>query len=336
MTVRRTSQRPKTWSILGDVRKKPSEYEIVTAKSIYHFRRQPSPFELDPHTPINEWYLKYREGSAFQVPDWESFRDSYQLTYRRYIQMQHEHEIYIEKLIDQFERHDADTQLDSGWVKVLEKFYIPSRFPIHVLQMSSLYLAQLAPSAYISNAAFFQAADELRRLQWVAYRAKSLALSHYPTLASSASTRQIWEEEPLWQPLREATEKLLLAYDWGEAFVALNLVIKPIFDTVYTNEFAHLAHTNGDELTALMLEDFALDSKRSRDWSLALAQYAIAGYAPNKDLLLQWVEKWRPLALHAAEGLLEVFTLAPRSQTPEDALKQVKQTYLEFLASWSL
>jgi hypothetical protein len=202
--------------------------------------------------------------------------------------------------------------------------------------MSSLYLAQLAPSAYISNGAFFQAADELRRIQWVAYRAKSLALSHYPELASSASTRQIWEKEPLWQPLREAAEKLLLAYDWGETFAALDLVIKPIFDAVYTNEFAHLAHANGDELTALMLENSALDSKRSRDWSLALAQYAIVGHAPNKELLLQWVEKWQPLALSAAQGLLEIFALAPSPQTPADALKRVEQTYQEFLGSWSL
>ena len=336
MTVIRKNPRPKTWSILGDVRKKPSEYEIVTGKALHHFRRQPSPFELDPHTPINEWYLKYREGSAFQVADWEGFRDPLQLTYRRYIQMQHEHEIYVENLIDQFERHDADAQLNSGWVKVLEKFYIPSRFPMHVLQMVSLYLAQMAPSSYISDVAFFQAGDELRRIQWVAYRAKSLALSHYPELASSASTRQIWEEEPLWQPLREAAEKLLVAYDWGEAFAALNLVIKPIFDAIYTREFALLAHTNGDELTSLMLEDFALDSKRSRDWSLALTQYAIAGHAPNKELLLQWVEKWKPLALHAAQGLLEVFTLAPSPQTQEDVLKRVEETYLEFLGSWSL
>ena len=89
-------------------------------------------------------------------------------------------------------------------------------------------------------------------------------------------------------------------------------------------------------MTSLMLEDFALDSKRSRDWSLALTQYAIAGHAPNKELLLQWVEKWKPLALHAAQGLLEVFTLAPSPQTQEDVLKRVEETYLEFLGSWSL
>jgi hypothetical protein len=153
---------------------------------------------------------------------------------------------------------------------------------------------------------------------------------------AEALLEAIEEEEPLWQPLREAAEKLLLAYDWGETFAALNLVIKPIFDDIYTNEFALLAHANGDELTSLMLENFALDSKRSRAWSLALAQYAIAGHAPNKELLLQWVEKWKPLALRAAQGLLEVFSLAPTPQTPEDVLKRVEQTYLEFLASWSL
>jgi hypothetical protein len=250
--------------------------------------------------------------------------------------MQHEREIYIESLIDNFELHNADAQLSTAWVKVMEKFYIPSRFPLHVWQMSSLYLAQMAPSSFIANAAFCQAGDELRCIQWVAYRAKSLALSHYPELASTASTRRIWEEEPLWQPLREVAEKLLLAYDWGETFAALNLVVKPLFDALYTHEFAQLARTNGDELTALMLEDFALDSKRSRDWSLALAQYAITGHAPNKEVLLQWVEKWRPLALRAVAGLLEVFTQAPHSQGQEETMKRIEEAYQEFLASWSL
>jgi len=335
MTVIQKNQRSKTWSLLGDVRKKPSEYEVVTSKFLTNFRRQPAPFELDPHTPINEWYLKYREGSAFQVTDWEGFRDPYRLTYRRYIQMQHEREIYIENLVDNFELHNADAQLHTDWIKVMEKFFIPSRFPIHVLQMSSLYLAQMAPSAFISNPAFCQAGDELRRIQWVAYRAKSLSLSHYPELASSASTRQLWEEEPLWQPLREAAEKLLVAYDWGETFAVLNLVIKPLFDALYTHEFAQLARNNGDELTALMVEDFALDSKKSHDWSLALAQYAIKEHAPNKELLLQWVEKWRPLALRAIEGVLAALTQAPNPQGQEEMLKRIEQTYQQFLTSWN-
>ena len=63
----------------------------------------------------------------------------------------------------------------------------------HVLQITSLYVGQLAPSAAITNASFFQAADELRALQRIAYRAKSLSLTHGTSLADSAVARSIWE-----------------------------------------------------------------------------------------------------------------------------------------------
>src|SRR4029077_11330578 len=117
---------------------------------------------------------------------------------------------------------------------------------------------------------YFQAADELRRIQWVAYRAKALSLTHDAELASTADARQCWEEDPVWQPLREAVEKMLIAYDWGEAFAALNLTIKPVFDAVFNVVLAELARGHGDTLLALMVDDFELDSERSRDWSTAL------------------------------------------------------------------
>ena len=228
MATGRQREPSKTWSLLGDVRKKPSEYEVVTAKLHFHYGRQPSPFELDPATPINAWYLKYREGSPLQTDDWEGFRDPHQLTYRLYVQRQDEREAYLSNLVDEFERHNHDASLQGDWVQVLDRLYLPARFPIHTLQMTALYMAQMAPSSFMTNAAYFQAADELRRIQWTAYRAKSLSLDHYAELASSAHTRQRWEADSAWQPLREAVEKMLIAYDWGEAFVALNLVVKPV------------------------------------------------------------------------------------------------------------
>ena len=82
----------------------------------------------------------------------------------------------------------------------------PYRYLLHVLQITSLYVGQLGPSAYITNAAFFQGADELRALQWVAYRSKSLSLTHGPQLANTEATRLIWEDDSAWQPAREALE----------------------------------------------------------------------------------------------------------------------------------
>jgi toluene monooxygenase system protein E len=112
--------------------------------------------------------------------------------------------------------------------------------------VTALYIGQMAPSSFITNAAYFQAADELRRVRCTAYRAKSLALDHGAALASSAHARQRWEEDAAWQPVREAVEKMLIAYDWGEAFVALNLTVKPVLDAVFNVQLAELARAHED------------------------------------------------------------------------------------------
>lgn len=335
-TNNRERKRQKTWSLLGDLRRVPSEYEVVTHKLNYHFRREPAPFELDTNAPLNRWYLTYRENSPFQVDDWEQFRDPYQFTYRRYVQTQNERETYVDGLVDQFERNEHDAKLEQGWVQFLEQFYLPSRFPGHALQMVSLYVGQMAPSSYITVLAHFQAADEVRRIQRLAYRAKSLSIAHYPELASTKKTCSIWETATLWQPLRELVEKLLIAYDWGEAFTGLNLVTKPIFDEVMNLQLAELARRNQDDLLALTLEDFRLDTRRSRDWSKALVQYAVQQKPELQEVLKGWVEKWTPLAHRAAEELSLAFGKAPNPLNSDQVKQSIVSAHLAFLAECNL
>lgn len=334
-TVRRREP-PRTWSLLGDVRRKPSEYDVVTAKLHYHFRRQPAPFELDPNTPINRWYLRYREGSPLQADTWEDFRDPNQFTYKVYVERQAERESYLENLVDEFEVRKYEAGLQREWIQLLDRLYIPARFPMHALQMTSLYVGQMAPSSFITNAAFFQAADEQRRIQWLAYTAKSLSLEHDVELASSAHTRQRWEDDAVWQPLREAVEKLLIAYDWGEAFTALNLVVKPVFDEVLNIQLAELARAHKDNLLGLMLDDFAIDVQRSRDWSVALIQYARAQRPANVDLLNKWVSQWAPLAYRSMETIVELFGQAPCPLETQMIAAKVRAAHDAFLARCGL
>jgi toluene monooxygenase system protein E len=323
----------RTWSLLDELQRVPSEYEIVTHKLHYHFRRDPAPFELDPNTPINQWYLKYRENSQFQVDNWEDFRDPRQLTYRSYIQQQNERETYIDGLIDEFERKNSDVHLSKDWVEILERIYIPSRFSIHILQMIAQYFGQIAPSAYITNIAHFQAADECRRLQRSAYRAKALSLIHSPDLASSEKTRQIWEIDIVWQPMRELLEKLLITYDWGEAFAGLNLVVKPLYDELMLNQLGKLAEQNDDNLLAYMNSEFALDSQRSQEWTKELVKYAVERRSENQQLLQEWVNKWRPLAYRAVEGLATVFGSAPYPMEPAQVTQSVIAAHKVFLTN---
>jgi toluene monooxygenase system protein E len=298
----RERKAPKTWSRLGDVKRRPSTYEVTAAQFAYHFRREPAPFEMGTEAPINQWYLKYREGSVFNVEDWEGFRDPARLTYSEYVALQHDRERYLDGIFDHHEEAGTVETFGAAWVSTLTNAVVPLRFPLHVLQMISLYVGQMAPSAFIINCANFQAADEMRRVQRLAYLTKWIANAHGASIADTATARNAWEKAPEWQPMRKALEELLGVYDWGEAFVALDLVIKPTIDALVNVSLGQLAAENDDELLALMLAEFQRDSRRSADWSAELARYAVACNPELVGPMREWIDAWTPAADGIAVG----------------------------------
>ena len=326
MTTNDTRRQLKTWSLLGDVRKKPSNYEIVTSKFHYHFRREPAPFELDPTTPINLWYLKHREGSPLMVDDWEGFRDPAKLTYRDYVMQQDKHETYVDQLIDQHESAGSVNSLSAGWIATLREFLVPLRFPLHGLQMTAIYVGQMAPSSFITNCANFQSADELRRIQRIAYWTKVLANAHGDDLAATETARVPWTDGDAWQPLRELIENLLIAYDWGEAFVALNLAVKPAVDELVNTQFADLARQNGDEFLANLFTALKGDSDRSREWTEALVRYSVGANPELQAVVDGWHATWAPRAVAACEPLAAIFATAPVPMDPEAVMAAVRRS----------
>ena len=81
----------------------------------------------------------------------------------------------IDGLLREIDETGYDRDLDGGWVRFLDRWYSPLRFPVHGLQMLAAYIGQMAPASRITNCAAFQAADELRRLQRIAYRTVQLS-----------------------------------------------------------------------------------------------------------------------------------------------------------------
>ena len=326
---------PRTWSLLGDVKRRPSVYEVTAAKFAYHFRREPAPFEMDPTAPINAWYLANREGSAFNVDDWEGFRDPAKLTYSEYVTLQHDRETYLDALVDHHEDAESVAAYDEAWAAFLTRAVVPLRFPLHVLQMCALYVGQMAPSAFIINCANFQAADEMRRIQRIAYFTRMLADSHGDAIAETATARDPWEKGEHWH-LRELLERLLVVYDWGQAFTALNLVVKPTIDALVNEQLALVAADNGDELLALMLGEFGRDSQRSAAWTTALVRYALDRDPALGPLLRGWVDQWTPLADESASAWAQLLTSAPRPADASRVVAAVASTRAALLASCGL
>lgn len=283
----------KTWSHLAGRRRKPSEYEIVSTNLHFSTDNPDAPFELDPNMEIQEWFRSNRNKSPLQHADWNSFRDPEEIVYRTYNMLQDGQETYVYGLFDQFSARGHDTVLEKTWAGSLARLYAPGRYLFHALQMGSAYLSQIAPASTISNCATYQTADSLRWLTHTAYRTKELSKT-FGDIGLGTDERTYWETDKAWQGFRELAEKALIAYDWGESFVALNLILRPAVDEIVLRALGNAGRHNGDTLLGLLTDAQLADSQRHRRWAAALVKLALEQEG-NKDVLTSWVAKWEPL-----------------------------------------
>ena len=292
-------RRRRTFSAFGEVRKMPSEYEIVTHGQNWTMRaNRAAPFEQNPSSVPNLWLKCDRDNSPLRADDWEGFRDPDALTYRAYVNMQSLAEARVQGAL---EAH-AERPITPKWADVLGRVFSPSRYLFHGFQQIEAYVGYMAPSSYITNAAAFATADFLRRVTIVAYRTRELQLA-FPGSGIGSRERERFEREPGWQPARCAVENALVAYDWGEAFTALNLVLAPAIERVLLGTFKEAARAAGDELGWLLAAFLQEDADRRARWSQALSAYAIERNPNNQAVLARWIERWTPAADEAAAGL---------------------------------
>jgi toluene monooxygenase system protein E len=245
-----------------------------------------------------------------RAQDWEQFRDPDALTYRGYVTLQSDAETHAAGVLEQYAEAGADAALRPGQLALLGALYTPSRYLVHGCQQIQAYIGYMAPTSYVTNACGFATADFLRRVTLTAYRTRELQLAH-PGSEIGERERRIWEDEPAWQPAREAIERALVAYDWGEAFTALDLVLAPTLDDVLVRQFAEVSRANGDEQSWLLGRSIQADNDRRDRWVGALVQFCLRQCPENVTPLRKWIAKWSPLADAAALGLGQLLERLP-------------------------
>ena len=293
----------RTYWHLQEARRKPSEYEIASSRLLTY---GPRGFEVD--VPVAGWYATYQQGSPFRCGSWDEFRDPRETTYARYAELQARKETYVAGLLDALDATGYDRNLSPAWLAVLERVLAPLRYPAHGLQMLAAYVAHMAPGGRIVIAASLQAADEMRRVHFLAHRMRQIQVTHEGFAPASKET---WCDDPLWQPLRELVERLLVTYDWGESFTALNLVVKPAIDDLFMVHFAQLAASQGDEILAKIFLSLDEDCAWHRAWTRALVEHVLADDHGNRTWIDTWCEKWRPAVGRAIDAFAPVWDAMP-------------------------
>lgn len=315
--TQKASARRRTWSAFGDIRKLPSEYEIVTHDTNYTTRKnRDAALEQNPSSVANLWFLTFRDKSQLRADDWLGFRDPDEMTYRSYVTVQKRQEMVVSGILEEYAAKGRDKELEPGWCRTLATIFTPVRYPLHGLQMCAAYVGQMAPSSYVTNCAAFTAADLLRRVSLVAYRTRELGRT-FPETGFATKEREQWEAGPAWQGTRRAVEQALTMYDWAESFAAVNLALRPTLDDVWLRQLGEMARAHDDDQTWLLVSNLELDARRCRRWSVALAQYAIAARPENAAVLQKWVDVWGARADEAVRGLAQIFATTPEKARSE-------------------
>jgi toluene monooxygenase system protein E len=325
----------KTYWHLLQQRRIPTDYEIVTSKLLCYTGEgfTGKRFELD--VPLKDWYRQYQEESPLVCRSWEKFSDPRETTYTKYTELQREKEIFVDTVLDEIELTGYDTRLRPLWLRFFERVIAPFRYPGHGFQMIAAYIGQMAPSGRITIAAALQAADEMRRIQRIAYRVRQLQQT-YPGFA--VDSKVLWETDSMWQPLREVVEKLLIAYDWAESFVGLNLILKPLVDELFMKHVSDLALRENDYLLGQIFYSLNNDCTWHRQWSESLVRMAIEDNAGNRDVIQTRISKWYPLAARAVHPFTSLIEDSERNRTAhaEHSGEALDRYYRDYLRSMDL
>lgn len=314
----------KTYWHLAEAKRIPKPYDLLTSKLLYYVDRG-----LETDLPLQSWYDRYQKQAMWQHPAWDRFADPHETTYGSYVERQKKREIFVDGLLHSITERHYDWELSDEWLALLETVVGVLRFPGHGLQMAAAYIGQMAPTGRLTVLAAFQAADEMRRIQRFAYRMRQLQerMPHF-----GANTKQYWQVRPEWQPLRALIERLLITYDWSDAFIALNLVIKPLYDTFFLRHFATWSRTQNDPLFAEILDALFEDAAWHHGAATALACFATQGTEPhaiaNGEHIATCIKAWEAPTLEALHTCHRSFEIST-ARFPV-SFDEIRSAYQEF------
>jgi toluene monooxygenase system protein E len=293
----------KTYSHLGRDRRKPDDYEIATTDLLYY----PAKGGFEVEVPLDAWYRRHQRESPLGLASDLRFADPRRTTYASYVAVQRDRETALDALFETIEKTGSDAGLSPAWLDALDLVLPVLRYPGHALSMLAAYVGQMSASGRVVVCATMQAADEVRRVQRLAYRMVALRRTR-PGFGARA--RDTWEKDPRWQPLRELVERALVTWDANEALIALCLCIKPPFDELFGVFWPELASAAGDPLLAPLAASFHEDALWHRAWSSALVSSLVAEDAARRAAAQRWVDAWAPRTIDALAALDGIFAPA--------------------------
>jgi propane monooxygenase small subunit len=193
-----------------------------------------------------------------------------------------------------------------SWVNIVEQHVGAWAHAEHGIGLYVYTPAQRdAPTNMINNALAVGATHKLRFAQdLILY---NLDVSEDLEGFDGSAHRDTWQNDPLWQGVRENVERLTATRDWAEAFFATGLIFEPLVGELFRSHFVmQMAAQQGDYVTPAVMGTGEADAAREQRGARHLFQLLLDDAqhgAENRALMQEWLEKWAPLSFAAARQL---------------------------------
>src|SRR5262249_50791252 len=144
--------------------------------------------------------------------------------------------------------------------------------------------------------------DEVQRIHRIAFRLRQLQGSHAQL---GVDSRDRWESAPMWQGVRETVERMLVVYGWPDCYLALNVVLKPLWEAVVFRHCAGMAQQLGDPVLATLLECYSDDGAWHAECTRSAIDALLPDPAARAAALDRVTARWDALARPAFQRMAE-------------------------------
>jgi propane monooxygenase small subunit len=222
-----------------------------------------------------------------------------------------------------------------AWVKVVERHVGAWAHAEHGIGLYVYTPAQRdAPTNMINNALAVGATHKLRFAQdLILYNLDaSEALADF----DGSAHRDAWQNDPVWQGVRENVERLTATRDWAEAFFATTLVFEPLVGELFRSHFVmQEAAPQGDYVTPAVMGTGEADTAREQRGARHLFELLLNDpqhAAENRAVVEQWLATWVPASIAAARQLQPLWSqVSEKVVTFEDSFGRAALRFDELL-----
>jgi propane 2-monooxygenase small subunit len=332
------SSNSRTYNYFTPAKRKATVYEDVTVDI------QPDP---ERHL-LQGWVYGFADGTGGYPHEWTALKSS---NWHAFLDPNEEWEQTIYRnnanVVRQISSNLANAKAarafegwNSGWIKTVQRHVSAWAHVEHGIGMHVYLPAQRdAPTNMINNALAVASAHKLRFGQDIILY--NLDLTDEVEGFDGDAHKDAWNNDPIWQGVRQNVEKLTGIRDWAEAFFATAIVFEPLVGELFRSEFVmQVAALQGDFVTPTLMgageSDTARDLRVARRLFGMLASDETHG-DENRATMRKWLETWTPVSVAAARTMQPIWSQPGEKVIRfEESLEHSQRRYDELLADLTI